>query len=137
MSSTYLLQTPQITYTFHTVRMPTCPPPPQRPDLGLLPTCGGPLFPLLPLPSKNQKFSPTTESLSVKRLMPRPTCAGYTDEFSNTNLNVIPESLMEAFGDEKRSLHQDSSEGQEIKRVRRASLLDGVRNRRPSFAGAA
>jgi hypothetical protein len=44
---------------------------------------------------------------------------------------------MEAFGDEKRSLHQDSSEGQEIKRVRRASLLDGVRNRRPSFAGAA
>ena len=135
-------------------RMPTCPPPPSKTfdpiPLKKIDDFRFPGIPALHSKSHTDSSSDLEIIVAAKRLRPRPTpflLSGpkylspieadvANEECNNDNLTELPESFIKAFCDDT-SLHNQDSDGRDYKRARRSSLLDGIRNRRPSFAGAA
>ncbi|KAL7521768.1 hypothetical protein ACHAWX_006450 [Stephanocyclus meneghinianus] len=156
MSSIDMFQTPvtaSANCRAHCV--PTCPPAPRKLSSDPIPfhimdDFHIPGFPVLPSKSQTNSSSASDITVIVKRLRPRPTffpltgpkfvspieADATTEDGNDDSLTELPESFINAFGDDT-SLRNQDSDGRQYKRVRRSSLLDGIRNRRPSFAGAA
>ncbi|KAL3791429.1 hypothetical protein HJC23_011485 [Cyclotella cryptica] len=156
MTSINMFQTPVnagANYPPH--RMPTCPPAPRKLPYDPIPlqrldSLSFPGLPVLPSMSHTDSSSDSDSTVVARRLRPRPTffllpnpkiispmeANDSNEDCNDDNITELPASFIKAFGDGT-GLRNEDSDGRQYKRVRRSSLLDGIRHRRPSFAGAA